>query len=377
MAEKRDYYEVLGVNKSASADEIKKAYRKVAKKYHPDVNPGNAEAEAKFKEANEAYEVLSDSAKKAKYDAYGHAAFDQNAGFGGGGFSDFGGFGGFSDIFDMFGGGFGGGSRQRTGPQRGRDLEKVIDITFMEAAFGVEKDITISRSETCESCNGSGGKTKDDVKTCSRCGGTGQERIVQRTILGQMATTRPCSVCGGSGKTITNPCPDCNGSGTKRKSRTIKVKIPAGIDDGQSVSLRGEGEAGKLGGPAGDLYIRVRIKPHEIFIRSGYDVYIDLPVTFVEAALGAKIIIPTIHGKVEFSLPEGTQNGDRFVLKGKGIPSVRGVGKGNQYITVSVEVPKKLSQKQKDILKSFQETFETANHSKKKKFHDAIKEFFN
>ena len=377
MADKRDYYEVIGVDKSASADEIKKAYRKVAKKYHPDVNPGNAEAEAKFKEANEAYEVLSDSEKKSQYDAYGHAAFDQNGGFGGGG--GFGGFGGFSDIFDMFGGfgGFGGGSQRSGGPQRGRDIEKVIEISFMEAAFGAEKEVTISRTETCETCGGHGGKTKEDVKTCTKCGGSGQERVVQRTILGQMATTRTCSVCGGRGKTITNPCPDCKGAGTKRKTRTIKVNIPAGIDETRRISLRGEGEAGKFGGPAGDLYIGIRIQSHKVFIRSGYDVYIDLPVTFVEAALGAKLIVPTIHGKVEFNLPEGTQSGDRFVLKGKGIPVLRSMSKGNQYITVTVEVPRKLSNKQKDILKSFQETFEANNHSKKKKFTDTIKEFFN
>ncbi len=375
MADKRDYYEVLGVNKSASAEEIKKAYRKVAKKYHPDVNPGNKEAEAKFKEANEAYEILSDADKKAKYDAYGHAAFDQNGGFGGGGFSDFGGFGGFEDIFSsMFGGGFGGQTR-RNGPQRGSDLEKTIEITFMEAAFGAAKEITVSRMDTCPTCNGSGGKTKDDVQTCAKCGGTGQERVVQRTILGQMATTRPCTACGGRGKTITNPCPECRGAGNVRKTEKISFNIPAGIDDGQSVCLRGKGEAGKLGGPAGDLYVRIRVKPHEIFIRSGNNVYIELPVTFVEAALGAKIVVPTIHGKVEFTLPEGTQSGDRFVLKGKGISSSR--GKGNQYITVTVEVPKKLSNKQKDILKSFQSTFESDNHSKKKKFHDTIKEFFS
>jgi len=376
MADKRDYYEVLGVNKSAGADEIKKAYRKVAKKYHPDVNPGDKEAEAKFKEAAEAYEILSDPDKKAKYDTYGHAAFDPNGGFGGGGFGGFDGFGGFEDIFSSMFGGFGG-QRQRTGPQRGRDIEKVIDITFMEAAFGAEKEMSVLKTETCDACGGSGGKTKDDVKTCTHCNGTGQERIVQRTMLGQMATTRTCSVCGGRGKIVTNPCSKCNGAGTVRKQKTIKFKIPAGIDNGQSISLSGEGEAGKLGGPPGDLYVRVRVKPHEIFIRSGNDVYIDLPVTFTEAALGAKIIVPTIHGKVEFSLPEGTQSGDRFILKGKGITNVRGVGKGNQYITVNVEVPRKLSQKQKDILKSFQDTFENANHSKKKKFHDAIKEFFS
>ena len=377
MAEKRDYYEVLGVGRDASADEIKKAYRKLAKKYHPDVNPDNKEAEAKFKEASEAYEVLSDPQKKSQYDTYGHSAFDGTGGFGGGGFSDFGGFGGFSDIFDsFFGGGFGG-NTGRTGPQQGRDIEKVIEITFEEAAFGVEKEVNILRSEKCPTCNGVGGKNKDDVKTCPKCNGTGQERVIQRTMMGQFVNMRTCSQCGGRGKIITNPCPDCNGTGNVRKTRTIKVNIPAGIDEGQRISLRGEGEAGKFGGPSGDLYIAVRIRRHPVFTRRGYDVFVDMPITFSEAALGAKVIVPTIHGKIEMSVPEGTQNGDRFVLKGKGITSLRGIGKGNQYVTVNIEIPKKLSSKQKEILKEFQETFEPQNHSKKKKFTDAIKELFN
>lgn len=379
MAEKRDYYEVLGVDKNASADEIKKAYRKKAKKYHPDVNPDNKEAEAKFKEASEAYEILSDPQKKSQYDTYGHSAFDGTGGFGGaGGFSDFGGFGGFSDIFDsFFGGGFGGGSAQRTGPQVGRDIEKVVEITFTEAAFGVEKEVTLLRTEKCPECDGTGGKTKADVKTCSKCNGTGQERVVQRTMMGQFVNMRTCSACGGRGSVVTNPCPHCSGSGNIRKSRTIKVNIPAGIDEGQRISLRGEGESGKFGGPSGDLYIAIRISKHPVFTRKGYDVFVDIPLTFAEAALGAKIIVPTIHGKIEMSIPEGTQNGDKFVLKGKGIPSLRGIGKGNQYVTVNIEIPRKLSNKQKEILKSFQDTFEPQNHSKKKKFTDAIKELFN
>ena len=378
MAEKRDYYEVLGVDKSASDAEIKSAYRKKAKKYHPDLNPGDAEAEKNFKEVNEAYEILSDPQKKSQYDTYGHSAFDPNGGFGGGGFSDFGGFGGFSDIFDsFFGGGFGGGNSQRTGPQVGRDIEKVVEITFTEAAFGVEKEVTLLRTEKCPKCEGTGGKTKADVKTCGKCNGTGQERVVQRTMMGQFVNMRPCSACGGRGSVITNPCPECNGSGNIRKSRTIKVNIPAGIDEGQRISLRGEGESGKFGGPSGDLYIAIKIAKHPVFARSGYDVFVDIPLTFAEAALGAKIIVPTIHGKIEMSIPEGTQNGDRFVLKGKGISSLRGIGKGNQYVTVNIEIPRKLSGKQKEILKNFQETFEPQNHSKKKKFIDAIKELFN
>lgn len=382
MAEKRDFYEVLGVSKSASPDEIKKAYRKLTKKYHPDMNPDDKSAQEKFIEVNEAYEVLSDPDKRSKYDTYGHSAFDPNAGFGGGGFS---GFGGFSDIFDsVFGeggfggfGGFGGSSAQRTGPQRGRDIEKVVEIDFLEAAFGVEKEVTILRTEKCPSCDGHGGKTKGDVVTCSKCNGTGQERVVQRTVLGQFVNMRTCSACGGRGSVVKTPCPDCKGSGLHRKSRTIKVNIPAGIDEGQRISLRGEGEAGKFGGPAGDLYIAISIKNHPIFTRRGYDVYVDMPITFAEAALGGKVIIPTIHGKIEMTIPEGTQNGDKFVLKGKGISSLRGIGKGNQYITVNIEVPKKLNSKQKELLKTFNETFEPQNHSKIKKFVDNIKELFN
>ena len=379
MAEKRDYYEVLGISKGATPEEIKKAYRQMAKKYHPDVNPDNKEAQDKFVEVNEAYEVLSDPDKRSKYDTYGHSAFDPNGGFGGfdGGFS---GFGGFSDIFEnMFSGfgGFGGGTTQRTGPQRGRHVEKVIEIDFLEAAFGVEKEVTISRNEKCEKCDGTGGKTKDDVKTCPVCNGSGQERVVQRTVLGQFVNMRTCSRCSGRGKIVENPCSECRGSGNVRKSRTIKVNIPAGIDHGQRISLRGEGEAGKFGGPSGDLYITVAIKKHPVFVREDYDVFVEIPITFSEAALGGKIIVPTIHGKVEMTIPEGTQNDDRFVLKGKGIPNLRGNGKGNQYVTVNVEVPKKLSQKQKEILKDFQETFEPQNHSKRKKFFDSIKELFN
>ena len=379
MADKRDYYEVLGVSKGATADEIKKAYRKLAKKYHPDVNPDNKEAQEKFVEANEAFEVLSDPDKRSKYDTYGHSAFDPNAGFGGQG--GFGGFGGFSDIFDMFsgfGGGFGGGgSTQRTGPQRGRDLEQVVEIDFLEAAFGVEKQITISRNEKCSKCGGHGGKSESDVKTCPNCNGTGQERVVQRTVLGQFVNMRTCSHCGGRGKIVANPCSDCRGTGVVRKSKKIDVKIPAGIDHGQTISLRGEGEAGKFGGPSGDLYIVVYIKKHSVFKREGMNVYVDVPITFAEAALGGKIVVPTIDGKVEFSIPEGTQSGTVFSLKGKGITSLRGTQRGHQYVTVNVEIPKKLNNNQKDILKQFQETFEPQNHSKRKKFFDSIKELFN
>lgn len=377
MADKKDYYEVLGISKGASADEIKKAYRKMAKKYHPDVNPGDKEAEAKFKEANEAYEVLSDPQKKQKYDTYGHQAFDPNGGFGGGaGFGDFD-FGDIGDIFgSFFGGGFGGGRRPKNGPQRGQDIEKSLDITFMEAAFGVEKQITVHKYEKCDKCGGTGAKSKSDVETCPVCGGTGQEKVVQKTVLGQFVNVKTCSHCGGKGSIIKSPCPTCQGRGVNRKSKTLKVTIPAGIDNGQQISLSGEGEAGLNGGPSGNLYIRINIMPDKIFKRIGSDVYVDVPISYPEAALGAKVVIPTIHGKIELTIPEGTQNGDKFVLKGKGIPYLRGVGKGNQYVTIHVEIPKKLSSKQKELLKQFQEAMEPGNHDKKKRFGDAIREFF-
>ncbi len=374
MADKRDYYEVLGISKGASADEIKKAYRKMAKKYHPDVNPGNQEAEAKFKEANEAYEILSDPEKKQKYDTYGHQAFDPNSGFGG--FGDFD-FGDIGDIFGSFsGGGFGGGRRPKNGPQRGQDLEKSLDITFMEAAFGVEKQITVHRYEKCDACGGTGAKSKNDVETCPVCHGSGQERVVQQTMMGQFVNVRTCSHCGGKGNIIKTPCPTCQGRGKNRKTKTLKVNIPAGIDHGQQISLSGEGEAGANGGPSGNLYIRINILPDKLFRRNGSDVYVDVPVSYPEAVLGGKVVVPTIHGKIELTIPEGTQHGDRFVLKGKGIPFLRSMGKGNQYVTILVEIPKKLNAKQKELLSAFRDSMEPATHDKKKRFSDTIKEFF-
>ena len=378
MAQKRDYYEVLGVSKDATDAELKKAYRQVAKKYHPDLNPDNKEAEAKFKEANEAYEVLSDSQKRKQYDQFGHAAFENGgAGAGYGAYSDF---GGFSDIFDsFFGGGFGGfgGGSRRNGPQKGRDLQKSITITFMEAAFGAKKEISILKNEKCEECGGSGAAKGTSPETCPVCHGSGQVSQVQRTAFGAFQTSAPCSHCGGTGQVIKESCKKCGGSGQLRKTKTIEINIPKGIDDGQTLTLRGEGEPGKRGGPNGDLYIEIRVQRDKIFQRDGYDVYVELPITFAEAALGAKVVVPTLEGKIELTVPEGTQPDAKFVLKGKGVPYLRGSGRGNQYVIVKLEVPKKLSQKQKDLLNEFDKTCEGSTHSKKTSFMETLKDMFS
>jgi molecular chaperone DnaJ len=353
---KRDFYEVLGVDKNASAEEIKKAYRKLAKKYHPDVNSGDKDMESKFKEVNEAYEVLSDSEKKSRYDQFGHAGVDQN-GFGGGGagFGDFG-FGGFGDIFESFfggSGGFGRTGKTRNGPQKGADLKYAIDISFEEAAFGLEKEISISRNENCKTCDGSGSKPGTSPSVCTKCNGSGQIQYKQNTPFGQFVNVKTCDACHGEGKIITNPCTDCGGRGKVKKQVKIKLKVPAGIDDGQTISLRGEGEPGTKGGPSGDLYVTIRVRAHALFKRQGTDVILDYPISFVQAALGAELEVPTLDGKVRYAIPEGTQTGTVFRLKNKGIPFLRGNGRGDQYIKVDIEVPKKLNEKQKSILKEF------------------------
>ncbi|MGN1059832.1 MAG: molecular chaperone DnaJ, partial [Clostridia bacterium] len=341
MAEKRDYYEVLGVDKSASAEEIKKAYRKMAKQYHPDLHPDDKEAEAKFKEVNEAYEVLSDAEKKQRYDQFGHAGVDPN--FGAGGYS--GGFDGGFDIGDIFegffggGAGFGRGGARRNAPKRGADLEAEVTISFEEAAFGCEKEIHLYRTEFCPDCDGSGAKAGSEVTTCTACGGSGQVRSTQRTILGNMSTVSTCTACGGKGKIVKEPCGKCAGKGKIRKSRTIKVKIPAGIDNGQSISLSGQGNVGDKGAPSGNLFVTVTVRPHDLFQRSGADVMCEVPITFVQAALGAELEVPTLDGKVKYTIPEGTQTGTVFRLKGKGIPMLRRSGRGDQYVKVTVEVP--------------------------------------
>ncbi|MGE4283426.1 MAG: molecular chaperone DnaJ [Clostridia bacterium] len=373
MAEKRDYYEVLGISKGASDADIKKAYRKLAKQYHPDVNPNNKEAETKFKEANEAYEVLSDSQKKARYDQFGHAGTDPN-GFGGGGFN--GGFGDFDfgDIFDSFFGGSGfGSSARRNGPQKGRDLQTDATITFEEAAFGVEKELNIHKMESCDKCKGTGAKSGTSPTTCSVCKGTGQIQVKQRTPFGQFVNVKTCDHCHGEGKIIANPCTECHGKGNVRKIKKIKVNIPAGIDDGQTISLRGEGDPGVKGGPAGDLFISIRVKPHVLFQRQGTDVICEIPITFVQASLGYEMEVPTLDGKVKYTIPEGTQSSTVFRLKSKGIPHIRGYGRGDQYVKVIVEVPKNLNEKQKDLLKQFAELEREDTHEQRKGFFEKMK----
>ena len=361
MADKRDYYEVLGLKKGASEDEIKKAYRRLAKTCHPDLHPNDKDCEARFKELNEAYEVLSDSEKRAKYDQFGHAAFDPSFGAGAGAGGGFGGFGGFGDIFgDIFGGGFGdifgGGQSSRSGPRRGDNIRVSVNITFEEAAFGCSKEVSIPRTETCESCGGSGAKSGSSVETCPQCGGSGTVRQQQRTPLGMFSTSGPCPRCGGRGKIIKEPCDACRGSGTVRRQRKISVNIPAGIDDGQTISLRGQGNAGTNGGPGGDLLITVSVAPHRYFERDGSSVLYAMPISFAKAALGGEVEVPTLDGNVKYTIPEGTETGTTFRLRGKGIPYLRGGGRGDQYVTVTVQTPKNLTREQKELLRKFDES---------------------
>ena len=369
MADKKDYYEVLGVKKDATEAEIKSAFRKQAKTCHPDLHPGDKEAEARFKELNEAAEVLSDPDKRAKYDQFGHAAFDQTQG-GGNPFEGYG-FGGFSDIFDtMFGGGFGGfggSTRSSTGPVPGNDLRYNITLTFEEAAFGVKKEITIPREESCATCGGNGAKKGTEPVRCTTCGGTGTVRTQQNTILGSFTSTRPCSACGGTGKIIKDPCPDCKGTGRVRRNKTISVKIPAGIDNGQTICLSGEGEAGRRGGPRGDLYVTVSVCPSKQFSRKGYDLYLDLPISFTTAALGGEILVPTLNGMVKSMVSAGTQPGTVLRLSGQGIQHLKGSGKGDLLINLKVQVPKKLNEEQKNLLEQLARSFgETTPRPEKK-----------
>ena len=362
MAEqKRDFYEVLGVSKTATDEELKKAYRKLAKKYHPDMNPGDKEAEAKFKEVNEAYEVLSDKDKRAKYDQFGHVGVDPNfgaGGYGGGGFDM-----GDIDLGDLFGsffgGGFGGGGfggqQRANAPQRGESLRANLTITFEEAAFGCEKEISLNRSEECGACHGSGCEPGTTAETCPDCRGTGVVRVQQRTGGFAFSSTAACARCRGTGKIIHSPCKACSGSGSVKKSKRVTVSIPAGIDDGQAVSLRGQGNAGKNGGPAGDLIVGVRVKPSNQFRRDGTTVLYEQPVTFYQAVMGAELEIPTIDGKVKYNLPAGTQPGTTFRLRGKGITELRGRGRGDQYVTVRVQVPSSLTGEQKEALRAYAE----------------------
>lgn len=355
-AEKRDYYEVLGLQKGASADEIKKAYRKLAKANHPDLHPGDKAAEERFKAINEAYEILSDDDKRAKYDQYGHAAFDPSAGFGAGGFGGFEGFGGFGDLGDIFGDifGFGGGTRSNpNAPRRGESIRATVNISFEEAAFGCKKDVTVARVEQCPDCKGSGCAPGTTPEVCPDCKGSGSVRTTQRTPFGMAQSMGPCSKCRGTGKIIHQPCPTCRGMGNIRRQHKINVSIPAGIDDGQSVSLRGQGSAGSNGGPAGDLLVTVIVRPHARFERDGNSVLLEQELSYAQAVLGAEIEVPTLDGRVKLNIPEGTQPGAVFRLRGKGIPYLRGGGRGDQFVTVNVRVPKNLTGSQRELLRQF------------------------
>ncbi|MEF2836441.1 MAG: molecular chaperone DnaJ [Oscillospiraceae bacterium] len=384
MAEnKRDYYEVLGVQKSASADEIKKAYRKAAMKYHPDRNPGDKEAEAKFKEAGEAYEVLSDDSKRQRYDQFGFAGVDPSYGGGGNGpygagFSGFGDFGDFGDIFgEFFGGGRSSRGSQRNAPSRGENVMSRLELTFEEAAFGCEKEVATQRIENCAVCNGSG-SSDGVIETCTQCGGRGQVRSVQNFMGMQMQSTTTCPQCSGRGKIIKNPCNTCKGKGKVRKTNRVKVKIPAGVDAGQSVRVRGEGCVGNNGGVNGDLLVEIYIKRHAIFTREDFDVLCEVPITFTQAALGAEIEVPTIDGKVKYDIPEGTQTGKEFVLRDKGIPEVGNPRRrGNHRFTVVVETPTKLTKEQKELLRQLDATLDRNGTPKIKKFFDTVKDFFD
>lgn len=379
MADKRDYYEVLGVSKGASDDEIKKAYRKLAKQYHPDLNPGNQEAEAKFKEVNEAYEVLSDSDKRARYDQFGHAGVDPNFGGGAGGGNPFQGAGfDFTDILDSFFGGFGGGSRRANpnAPRRGSDTQANLVISFEEAAKGCQKSVTYHQIETCADCHGTGAAAGTSPKSCPNCGGTGQVRISQRTPFGVVQSTQTCDRCNGSGKLIETPCKTCDGKGRVRRQKTVEVTVPAGIDDEQILNVGGKGNAGANGGPNGDLHIYVSVRPHPIFERRGNDVWCEMPITFTQAALGADVVVPTLDGKVSYHVHEGTQPGDVFKLKGKGIQSLHGRSRGDQFVQVTVEVPKNLNKRQKELLSELDSASDDKNYQKRKSFFSKLKDLF-
>ncbi|MED4934481.1 molecular chaperone DnaJ [Heyndrickxia coagulans] len=373
---KRDYYEVLGVAKDASKDEIKKAYRKLSKKYHPDINKAPDAAE-KFKEIQEAYEVLSDDQKRAQYDQFGHAG--PNQGFGGG--NGFGGFSssdfdsfGFEDIFSTF---FGGGRRNDpNAPRQGADLQYTMTLEFEEAVFGKETDIQIPREETCDTCHGTGAKPGTHPKECPHCHGTGQLNTEQQTPFGRIVNRRVCHYCGGTGKIITDKCKTCGGTGRVKKRRKIHVKIPAGIDDGQQLRVAGQGEPGINGGPAGDLYIIFHVRPHELFERDGDDIYCEIPITFTQAALGDEIEVPTLHGKVKLKIPAGTQSGTKFRLRGKGVPNVHGHGTGDQHVIARIVTPRKLTERQKQLLREFAEASGEVPDEQSSNFFDKMKRAF-
>ncbi|MGI6189020.1 MAG: molecular chaperone DnaJ [Clostridiales bacterium] len=373
MLAKRDYYEVLGIERNASDDEIKRAYRRLAKKYHPDLNPGDAEAEAKFKEINEAYNVLINPETRAQYDRFGH---EGPTGQGFGGFD----FGGIDDIFDMFfgGTGFGTGSRyRRNAPVRGADIRYDLDISFEEAAFGTKKEIEVVRMEPCSECEGTGAKDGTQPVTCTVCNGTGEVSYAQNTAFGRFVNVRTCDRCNGEGTIIEEPCRRCHGRKKVRRARKISINVPAGIDNGQAITLRGEGETGERGGPPGDLYVYITVRPHKIFKRQGYDIYCDIPITFGQAALGAELQVPTLEGKIKYRIPEGTQTGTVFRLRNRGISHLRSNTRGDLYVKVNIEVPKRLNEKQRELIRQFEEiTQDLQYNDERKSFFEKMKDAF-
>ena len=391
MAEKRDYYEVLGIGKNATDAEIKSAYRKLAKKYHPDLNPGDKEAEEKFKEVNEANDVLSDPQKRQRYDQFGFAGVDPNyAAANGGGAGGFGGgFGGvdLGDIFgDIFGGGFGGGfsgfgggssTRTANAPRKGHEIQASVILTFEEAAHGCSKKITINRQDTCPDCGGTGAAKGTSPETCPDCGGRGYVVTQQRTPFGVMQSQQPCSHCGGRGTIIRNPCKTCRGTGKTAARKSLEINIPAGIDDDQNIALRGQGDAGSNGGPAGDVIVHVTVKADPMFERDGYDVTIHVPITFSQAVLGDDVEVPTVDGRIVQHIPEGTQSGTKFRLRGKGIQYLNGRGRGDQYVIVDVEIPKKVTRAQREALKAFEDSMKEDNYEKRKGFFKNLRDRFS
>ena len=383
MAEKRDYYEVLGIQKGASEDEIKKAFRKKARENHPDLHPDDPSYVEKFQEINEANEVLSDPEKRARYDQFGHAGVDPNYG-GGGGMDGFGGMGGFGDMSDIlesiFGGfgGFGGSSRSNVNaPRRGSDIQESVTINFMDACSGKKQEVKLFRMAVCEACHGTGADSGTTAEICPDCQGRGSVKTTQRTPFGAISSTKPCPHCGGKGKIVKNPCIKCRGVGRVRVQKTVNVDIPAGIDDGQTIRLSGQGDCGINGGPAGDLLLNISVRNHPLFNREGYDIHCDIPVTYMDAVLGAEITVPTIDGDVKYNIAEGTQTGTVVRLKGKGIKKVNRAERGNQYVKIYVEVPKNLTKKQKDLLREFEASLSEKNYAKRQSFFEKLKSKFD
>lgn len=381
MAEKRDYYEVLGLQKGATEDEIKKAFRKKARENHPDLHPDDPSYVEKFQEINEANEVLSDPEKRARYDQFGHAGVDPNYGGGEGGMGGFGGFD-MDDILGSIFGGFGfGGSSSRANsanaPRRGSDIHENVTINFMDACNGKKHEVKINRMCTCEACKGTGADGGTSAEICPDCQGRGSVKTTQRTPFGAISSTKACPHCGGKGKIITNPCPKCRGIGRVRLQKTVSIDIPAGIDDGQTIRLSGQGDCGVNGGPSGDLLLNIVVKSHPLFKREGYDIHCDIPVTYAEAVMGAEITVPTIDGDVKYTISEGTQTGTVFRLKGKGVRKLHRTERGNQYVKIYVEVPKNLTKKQKELLKSFEDSLSEKNYAKRQSFFEKLKSKFD